>query len=149
MMRARARRAPPLWILLDVLMVWVLALLSMPMEEVGATYEFLGIPPGSLVFKVALPLRPDQSTWTLYDFDNEHWREQTRMSPVGRSNYLCDECVVYLSSSVDRDSHILLSLPKATAADINGIFVRACNNGDCSPKLRINGEGNVQVARRN
>lgn len=137
------RRAPPLWVLLDILMLWVLALVSVPMEKRGVSYKFLGLPSGSVLFEASIPLDPKQDYWRHFDFSRSEWILQQNISPRGRENFLCDECAEFLPEDVAKPSAMIVGLPKAMRAKIHGTFFEACQQGDCAPTIYIDQQGNV------
>lgn len=140
------RRAPPLWVLLDILMLWVLALVSMPMKEHGVTYKFLGLPAGSVLFEVKLPLDPNQSHWRYFDFGKGKWVERRDVSPQGRENFLCDECAEFLPDEITKPQRLMVGLPAEMRAKIHEAFFEACSDGDCAPTLYINQSGMVTAS---
>ena len=141
------RRQPPLLILLDVLMLWVLALVSMPMEKSGVTYKFLGLPAGSVLFEVELPMNPNQSRWRYFDFGKGAWIEQQDITPRGRENFLCDECVEFLPPGAKKAATLMVGLPAGISAKIHDAFFEACRDGNCgAATLYINQDGSVTTS---
>jgi len=140
------RRAPPLWVLLDILMLWVLALVSVPAGKQGVTYKFIGLPVGSVLFEVDLPLDPNQSRWRHFDFTTGKWVERQDVTPRGRENFLCDECARFLPDGVMKPMGLMLALPAEMRAKIREAFFEACRVGDCSPTLYIYQTGMVSIS---
>lgn len=146
MMPRAGRRAPPLWILLDILMLWVLALVGMPMEERGVAYKFLGLPPDSVLFEADLPLRADQRHWRHFDFGAGKWIERKDVTPHGRENFLCNECVEFLPDGAAKPAGLMVGLPAAIRTQIHEAFFEACRDGDCAPTLYIDRSGKVHAS---
>ncbi|HED12304.1 MAG TPA: hypothetical protein ENI62_01365 [Gammaproteobacteria bacterium] len=143
------RQAPPLWVLLDILMLWVLALVSMPMEERGVTYKFIGLPAGSVLFEVNLPLDPNQTHWRHFDFGMGKWTERQDISPQGRENFLCNQCAEFLPDGVkkpQRHQGLMVGLPAGIRGKIYKAFFEACRDGDCAPTLYIDQSGMVTAS---
>lgn len=140
------RGAPPLWVLLDILMLWVLALVSMPMEERGVTYKFLGLPTASVLFEVNLPLNPNQAHWRHFDFGAGKWIERQDVSPQGRENFLCDQCAEFLPDGAAKPPGLMVGLPAEMRAQIHEAFFEACSEGDCAPTLYIDQSGKVSAS---
>lgn len=139
------RRPPPLWVLLDLLMLWVLVLLSQPMQKQGVTYRFLGLPPGSVLFEVRGTVHGDERVWIYFDFDTQRWVEGTKITPHGRENFLCNECGDFLPGAVRRPGAIMVGIPQAVQARVRDRFFEACLAGDCAPTVYIDGEGGVSL----
>ena len=146
MTRKRTRRAPPLWVLLDILMVCVLMLVSMPIAEQGATYKFLGLPEGSVLFEADLPLRADQRHWRHFDFEAREWAERSDVTPHGRKNFLCQECGNFLPEGTRRPEGLMVGLPAEINARIHEVFFKVCDKGDCAPTLYIHRSGTVSTS---
>lgn len=140
------RRAPPLWVLLDILMLWVLALVSMPMDERGVTYKFLGLPAGSVLFEVDLPLNANQARWRHFDFGAGNWIVRQDISPQGRENFLCDECAAFLPDGAAKPRSLMVGLPAEMRERIHEAFFEACREGDCTPTLYIDQSGKVSAS---
>jgi hypothetical protein len=129
-------------------MLWVLALVSVPMQENGLTYEFLGIPPESIVFEVELPLRADQQHWRHFDYAAGQWVDRTDVSPYGRENFLCEQCAVFLPGASAGTGAVLVSLSNKTAKLVRETFFDVCGKqGHCSETLYIDGKGKVYASR--
>lgn len=140
------RRPPPLWVLLDILMLCVLALASMPMEERGVSYKFLGLPANSVLFEVNLPLNPNQSQWRYFDFGTSTWNEDRDVTPQGLENFLCDECTEFLPDGTEKPTSLMVSLPTQMRAQIHEAFFEACGEGDCAPTIYIDKSGKVSAS---
>jgi len=140
-MRAR-RRTPPLWILLDILLLWVMALLSLPPAMTGIEYEFRGIPDRSVVFAIDGELSPDNVLWTYLD-DQGRWVRGRDVTPFGRDNYLCENCGQYLDQHVHRSERLLISLPGEVQAKIQRVVFESCRTGSCSTRITIHSDGSV------
>jgi hypothetical protein len=140
-MRAR-RRTPPLWILLDILLLWVMALLSLPPAKTGIEYEFRGIPEQSVVFAVDGELSPDHAVWTHLD-NQGRWVTGRDVTPFGRENYLCESCAQYLDPGVHRPQRLLISVPVGVQEDIQRAVFESCRSGTCNTRIEIHGDGSV------
>ncbi|MEW8054704.1 MAG: hypothetical protein AB2796_05265 [Candidatus Thiodiazotropha sp.] len=141
------RRQPPLLILLDVLMLWVLALVSMPMEKRGVTYKFLGLPQGSVLFEVTLPLDPNQAHWRHFDFTKGTWIAEQDITPHGRENFMCDECAEFLPADATNTTKLMIGLPVEMSTKIHDAFFEACRDGNCgATTLYINKDGSVTTS---
>ena len=143
MTRRLTRRTPQLLILLDMITLWILALLSQPVEPGGVTYKFLGLPPGSLLFAVDLPLRPDQRRWTYFDLESNTWVARAEVTPHGRENFMCNECARFLPTGTQPRGPLMIGLPPEMREKIHEAFFMACHTGDCNHTLYVDAKGNV------
>lgn len=141
----RARSAPPIWILLDILMLLVLALISVPVHEEGVRYEFLGLPPDSVVFRVELPLDPRQREWEHFDFSAGEWVTSRTVTPHGMENFVCERCSRFLPRDADSEGQLMVGLPTGVRDRIHEKFFRACMTGNCNPTLYIDAQGTVSL----
>lgn len=139
----RVKKAPPLMVLLDMLMMWILALLAIPSEDAGIRYEFLGMPPGGVLFNVDLPLDAAQREWKSFDFSSGAWIAGTQISPYGRENFLCAECAQFLPQDAKPAGAIMISLPKELRAQLRDAVFDACQHGECARTLYIDANGSV------
>lgn len=138
------RRSPPLWILLDVLMLWVLALMAQVQAPGTVSYRFLAIPQGAVLFRVEQPLRPEQRRWSHFDFGAGHWVDSETLTPHGRENFLCEECARFLPAhALTGSAKLMVGLPAGIRARIHDAFFAACAAGDCRPTLAIDAAGQV------
>lgn len=139
----RARKAPPLMVLLDMLMLWILALLAIPSEDGGLRYEFVGMPPGAVLFNVALPLDATQQEWKSFDFSSGGWVAGTQINPYGRENFLCSECAQFLPKNTEPSKSIMISLPRGMRERLRDAVFDACQHGECARTLYIDASGDV------
>jgi len=144
----RPRSAPPIWILLDILMLLVLALISVPVHEEGVHYEFLGLPPDSVVFRVELPLDPRQREWEHFDFSAGEWVTSSTVTPHGMENFICKRCSRYLPGDADTEGRLMVGLPRDVRDRIHEQFFQACMAGNCSPTLYIDAQGMVSLREK-
>ncbi len=142
-----ARRAPPLWVLLDVLTILVLALISVPPEERGVAYKFMGLPSGSILFETNTPPKAEQRRWRHFDFESGRWIERKDITPHGRENFMCDECAEFLPEGISKPKGLMVGLPVEIRARIHEAFFEACSKGDCAPTLYIDKDGKISTSR--
>lgn len=142
----RLRGAPPLWVLFDLLMVWILALISLvPAPDAGLRFEFEGLPVEAVLFAATYPLDAGQASWTHLDRDTARWVSGPQVTPFGRENFLCADCARFVPDGLHRPEVLLVSLPSSIRARIHAAFFAACATGACRPILTVHEDGTVSV----
>nr|VFJ44692.1 MAG: hypothetical protein BECKDK2373C_GA0170839_100915 [Candidatus Kentron sp. DK]VFJ44844.1 MAG: hypothetical protein BECKDK2373B_GA0170837_100825 [Candidatus Kentron sp. DK] len=126
-----ARRTPQLLILLDILMLWVFALLSLPQVEPGLRYAVHGAPIGALVINGVEPVSATRA-WVMEE-------EGPRAVRTGPGLALPSDTRIQL------DGRYVLSLPAYYVRSVGRLFSHACPDGQCEHTIHVYKDGKAAL----
>nr|VFJ43589.1 MAG: hypothetical protein BECKFM1743A_GA0114220_1001019 [Candidatus Kentron sp. FM]VFJ44402.1 MAG: hypothetical protein BECKFM1743C_GA0114222_1001018 [Candidatus Kentron sp. FM]VFK06277.1 MAG: hypothetical protein BECKFM1743B_GA0114221_1001319 [Candidatus Kentron sp. FM] len=125
------RRAPQLLILLDILMLWVFALLSLPLVEPGLRYMVHGAPVGSVVMEGMEPGSAAR-VWKV----GEGGPRPIRIGPG---------FILPSDTRILVEERYVLSLPAPYVDSVARLFKYACPDGRCEREIHVHRDGKAAM----
>lgn len=134
-----SRRAPQIVILLDILMLWVFALLSLPTSESGIRYRLVriedGIMDNTLIVKGNDPSNPEAG-WIIKGGIPEPVPWARWQVPVGLPGLQCSDgtgqCLGNIFDGSRSQEAFIFYPPPVVTNGLEKLYYRACTSGRCS-----------------
>nr|VFK01187.1 MAG: hypothetical protein BECKH772B_GA0070898_102212 [Candidatus Kentron sp. H]VFK02276.1 MAG: hypothetical protein BECKH772A_GA0070896_102632 [Candidatus Kentron sp. H]VFK05387.1 MAG: hypothetical protein BECKH772C_GA0070978_102662 [Candidatus Kentron sp. H] len=126
-----ARRAPQLLILPDILMLWVFALLSLPLVESGLRYTVHGAPVGSVIMEGMAPASATRA-WVIGEGG-------PRAVQTGPGLVLPSDTRILV------EDRYVLSPPAPYVQSVGRLFNHACSNGRCEREIHVYKDGKAAL----
>lgn len=112
-------------------MLWIFALLSLPLVEPGLRYTVHGAPMGSIILE---GMEPESAV--------RAWRvEKTGVRSLKPGSGL----VLPGDTRILVEDRYVLSLPAPYVQSVSELFAYACSHGHCEPEIHVYGDGKAAM----
>ncbi len=157
-----SRRAPQMLILLDILMLWVFALLAQPVAEpdldyvlMGMNESFSGFVDGTIITSANDRAAPE-AVWVYSKGSASPQPSESWAVPPGLPNFtLGDDIAKFTRSNlpggIQTRQNITIYFPPSMGLIIERIYYHACTKGrgQCGNEIQINPKGIVRMCGAN